>query len=200
MPKITSINGLIKKMFPIPVALKPQEPGTRRRARALAVLLLISSATVWFWASILAVLYFIFNFDIHVNVYFSSFVSIVLGLQVWSYYHYGNLRLASMLFTLTYFLMALALVLMSGGYHSANLVVLLSCPVVSFCAGGKDEGIMNCIFVGLTGLALVAIDKMGMTMLNLLAGLDEAYLFAMAWVVTLTIIASCMVTYNMEDV
>jgi hypothetical protein len=88
---------------------------------------------------------------------------------------------------------------MSGGVHSSSMVVLLSSPVVSFRAGGKDEGIMNSFFVGVTGLALLGMDHLGVPMVNLLAGMDEDFLFSTAWVVTITIIASCMVTYDMAD-
>lgn len=171
----------------------------RRRTRALAVLLVICTTTVWFWSAVLTLMYLIWDFDIRMNVYYSYFVGTVLSLQVWGFYRFANLRLAAMLFTLTYFLMSLSLVLMSGGYDSPNLVVLLSSPVVAFRVGGKDEGIMNSIFVGLAGFSLVVVNKLGVPMMNLLIGSDEGIFFSIAWVVTISIIATCLVTYNLDD-
>jgi hypothetical protein len=200
MQEPNPINRLIKRLFPLPRRLRLTGSGTeRRRARALTVLLLTCAGTVWFWTVILTLLYLAYHFDIIFNVYYACFVSAVLALQVWGFYRFANLRLASMLFTLTYFLMALSLVLMSDGYHSPNLVILLSSPVVAFRAGGKDEGIMNSIFVGLTGLALVTVDKLGVPMLNLLTGMESGFFFAIAWVVTISITATCLVTYDMDE-
>jgi len=194
------VNLLIKRLFRLPQRLKLNvSVPERHRARALAVLLITCTATVWFWSTVLTLMYGVWNFDIRLNVYYSYFVGVVLTAQVWGYYRFAHLRLAAMLFTLTYFLMVLSLVLMSGGYHSPNLVVLLSSPVVAFRVGGKDEGITNSIFVGLAGLSLMVVDKLGIPMVNLLTSSDEGIFFAIAWTVTLSIIATCLVTYNLDD-
>jgi len=196
----SSINSLLKQLFPLPVGIKLK--GTREefyRARSLTVLLLTISATVWFWTAVLCLVYFFTHLNILLNIYFGLIISALLGLQVWSFFRFANIRLTSMLFTLTYFLMALSLVLMSGGYRSASLAILLTSPVVSFKAGGKDEGIMNAIFVGLAGIALMATDKMGIPMVNQFAGIDEGFLFVSAWVVTLAVISTCLVTYDMDE-
>jgi hypothetical protein len=195
-----TINQLMKWLFPIPVHLKSKSRVKERdRARALSVLLLISSATVWFWTIVLDLIYIFYHVDILLNIVYGSVVCALLGMQVWAFFRFGNLRLTSMFFTFTYFLMALSLILMSGGYQSRCMVVLLSSPVVSFRAGGKDEGIMNSFFVALAGVAFLGIDRLGIPMVNLLAGMNEAFLFCSSWVVTITVIASCMVTYDMED-
>lgn len=200
MQEPDSINLLIKRLFPLPQGLKKNRTmAERRRTRALAVLLIICTTTVWFWAGVLSLMYLVWDFDIRLNVYYSYFVGVILSAQVWGFYRFANLRLAAMLFTLTYFLMSLSLVLMSAGYHSPNLVVLLSSPVVAFRVGGKDEGIMNSIFVGLAGLSLVVVDKLGVPMMNLLIGSDDGIFFAIAWTVTISIIATCLVTYNLDD-
>lgn len=200
MQQPDSINQLIKRLFPLPQGLKTNcVMAERRRTRALAVLLVICTTTVWFWSVVLTLMYLIWDFDIRWNVYYSYFVGAILSAQVWGFYRFSNLRLAAMLFTLTYFLMSLSLVLMSGGYDSPNLVVLLSSPVVAFRVGGKDEGIMNSIFVSLAGFSLVVVDKLGVPMMNLLIGSDEGIFFAIAWVVTISIIATCLVTYNLDD-
>jgi len=200
MQKYKTLDQFIKQVFPLPADLKIKESGlVRRRARALTVLLLTTSATVWFWALVLTVLYLIFKFDILLNVYFAYVVSVLMGLQIWGFYRFANFRIASMLFSLTYFLMTLSLVLMNGGYHSPSMFLLLSSPVVSFRTGGKDEGIMNAIFVGITGLSLAGISWLGISIANLLTGLDERFFFAIVWVVTLSIISSCMVTYDMDE-
>lgn len=195
-----SLNRFIKRLFPVPQDLKLRTTlAERRRGRALVVLLVICTTIVWFWAGVLTLMYLFAGFDILLNVYYSYLVGGVLTAQVWGFYRFANLRLAAMLFTLTYFLMALSLVLMSAGYHSPNLVVLLSSPVVAFRVGGKDEGIMNSIFVGLAGFALVIVDKLAVPVVNLLSGVDEGVFFAIAWVVTISIIATCLVTYNLDD-
>lgn len=200
MQELRGINWLIRKLFPIPRRLRiTAKKAEQRRALALTTMLLTVSGTTWFWSIVLTCLYLIFDFDIFFNVCFGSAVSIMMALQVWGFYRYANLRLASMLFTLSYFLMALSLVLMSGGYHSVNLVILLSSPAVAFRAGGKDEGIMNSIFVGITGLALVTVDYLGIPFVNLFVGMNEGIFFGIAWTVTLSVIATCMVTYDMDD-
>jgi len=200
MQEPLTLNGLIKRLYPLPARLKvignDQE---RHRARALTVLLLTSAATVWFWTAVLSLSYFFLHLDILWNVVFGLFVSTVLALQIWAFFRFANVRVTSMLYIFTYFLMALSLVLMSGGFHSSSLVILLSSPVVSFRAGGKDEGIMNSFFVGLTGLALMVTDYLDVPITNYLSGMNEGFLFGAAWVVTITIIASCLVTYDMDE-
>lgn len=198
--EFSDIDALLRYLFPLPGRLQlsgsiPQ----RKRALALTALLLVVAATVWFWSICLTVLYLFFDFDILFNVYYAIVVSILLALQVWGFYRFANLRFSSMFFSLSYFLMALSLMLMSGGYHSPNLVLLISSPVVSFRTGGKDEGIMNSIFVGLSGIALMVIDKMDMPIVNYLTGMDDGYFFIIAWVVTLATIATCLVTYDMDE-
>jgi len=200
MKKTNGINQLIKRLFPLPARLKiAGSTEDRRHARILSVMLLTISATVWFWTVSLMLIFVFYHFDILPNVYFSLFISTLLGLQVFAFFRSGNLRLTTMLFTLTYFLMVLSLVLISGGYHSPNLVVLLTSPVISFRAGGKEEGIMNSIFVGLTAFALVVMDYLDVSVLNLLSGLDERIFFTVAWTVTLAIMATCLVTYDMDE-
>jgi len=200
MRETDAISQLIKRTFPIPRRLKlTGTPALRQRARALTVLLLTCAATVWFWTAALTLIYFLVDIDIFYNVCYAYVVSVIFCFQVWGFYRFGNVQLASMLFSLTYFLMTLSLVLMSGGYHSVNLVILLSSPVVAFRAGGKDEGIMNSIFVALAGFSLAIVDALGIPMVNLLAGLDDRIFFAIAWVVTISIIATCLVTYNLDE-
>lgn len=198
--EFSEIDALIKKLFPLPRELKLSgSVSQKRRALALTALLLVISATVWFWTVTLLALYLIWHFDILFNIYYALVVSVLMATQIWAYYRYGNLRLASMLFSLSYFLMVLSLVLISGGYHSVNMVTMLTSPVVSFRTGGKDEGIMNSIFVGLTGIALTVIDFMGIQMENQLTGLAPGFFFMIAWVVALATIATCLVTYDMDE-
>jgi hypothetical protein len=200
MPSQDPIDRLIKRLFPLPKRLKligaPQE---HRRALALTVLLLTVSWTTWFWSVALSALYLLFHLDIVLNVIFSIAVSALMALQVWGFYRFSNLRVAAMLFTLSYFLMVLTLVLISGGYQSVNLVLLISCPALAFRVGGKDEGIMNSVFVGLVGLALAIVDKLGLPIVNILTGIDQGILFGIAWVVTISVITTCLVTYDMDE-
>jgi len=200
MKNYKTLDQFIKQLFPIPASIKLKESEkVCRRVRALTVLLLVTSATVWFWSLVLTLLYLFFKFDILLNIYFAYVVSALMALQIWGFYRFANFRIASMLFSLTYFLMALSLALMSGGFHSPGLPILLSSPVVSFRAGGKDEGIMNAIFVGITGLALAGISALGISMTNLLSGVNETLFFSISWVVTLAIISSCLVTYDLGE-
>src|SRR5690606_13087830 len=57
---------------------------------------------------------------------------VLLLLQTWLFYRFQNDWISGIAFTNFYFLMAVVLVLLSGGYSSHGKAFLLTCPIISF--------------------------------------------------------------------
>jgi len=123
---------------------------------------------------------------------------LLLVLQTWLFYRYQNDWISGIAFTNFYFLMAVVLVLLSGGYSSHGKAFLLSCPIISFLVGGRQEGIQNTLFLILVFWAMAGLHAMGFSAPNLFEEQPPFLMFSVNWLVTVLIIGIVLVVYETE--
>lgn len=185
------------KLLPLPRGLRlVDDPWVYHRGVALAIILIVITAMALFWSIALPLASRILETPLEAESLVAQGMFVFLSIQTLVYYRYGNVKLSAAIFSHSYFILMLALVIGSGGYDSALLLFLLCCTVISFRIGSREDGIMNAIFVSIAGLALVMMKSMGLVLPNLLHGIDRPVLLAIVWVVSLVIFSSCLATYH----
>lgn len=123
----------------------------------------------------------------------------IFTLQLWLFYRLKNQALSGLLFSNSYFLVVILMVISSGGYDSPLKYCLLTSPLISFMVGGIREGIQHGMFVLISGLALVGCRMTGFEFVDIFIGSEHPYLiFGSSWIVTLGIIMACIVLYERE--
>lgn len=125
-------------------------------------------------------------------------ILLLLLLQTWLFYRFQNDWISSIAFTNFYFLMAVVLILLSGGYSSHGKAFLLSCPIISFLIGGRQEGIQNTIFLILVCWAFAALEVLDFPTPNLFAEQPPFLIFSVNWLVTVLVIGIVLVVYETE--
>jgi len=123
---------------------------------------------------------------------------LLLVLQSWLFYRFQNDWISGIAFTNFYFLMAAVLVLLSGGYSSHGKAFLLSCPIISFLIGGRQEGIQNTIFLILVCWAFAALEVLGFPAPNFFEEQPPFLMFSVNWLVTVLVIGIVLVVYETE--
>lgn len=193
-------TSLGRRLLPHPKGINPKR-GTRqyRQVRALTALLLIITASTLFWSIVLGIDYLFFNKAVRMNVIIALVVLAMLLVEVWCYYRFANVRLSAAFMTMSYFFMVAGLVLMSGGFDSPLLVMLISSPIISYRIGGRDEGIMNSVFVAMFGLFLLYAKYQEFVLPNYLGGLDSMMASGIAWLATLTIVSASLASYDIDE-
>lgn len=122
----------------------------------------------------------------------------LLLLQTWLFYRFQNDWVSGIAFTNFYFLMAVILVLLSGGYSSHGKAFLLSCPIISFLIGGRQEGIQNTIFLILVCWAMAALHVLDFSTPNIFVEQSPLLMFSVNWLVTVLVITIVLVVYETE--
>jgi hypothetical protein len=177
------------------------EKGTReyRRVRALSIMLqtiTLAALASWFFTVLI-------NFnsekDLTLNIFLTFGCFLMFGLQTIAFYRFRNVRLSATFLNLSYFFLIVAFVLISGGYHSKLEVMLLSCPVIAFRIGGREEGFANTLFVAMVLVLLGVAESLEFQfepLLNMAGGVIPEL---MPWGLTLVVIASSMAAYDWDE-
>jgi hypothetical protein len=186
--------------LPMPVLIGPELGAWQyHRAAALVVLLATLISLALSWGLVLLMLQTFFGFQLSVEIIVAFSVCSILLLQTWLFYRYCNVRVSANLFTYSYFLMTLVLVMMSGGYDSPLTIFLFCCVVITFRISEKVDGLMNAFFVLLGGAALTAMKVLGIEAPNLMLGLERPLLVCITWFITLVIFAASLATYHHQQ-
>lgn len=118
--------------------------------------------------------------------------------QTWLFYRFNNYWMSSLAFTNFYFLLAAVMIILSGGYSSAGKPFLLTCPLVSFLVGGRQEGIQNSIALAVLCAALAALHLMDFELPNIFAAEQAFLIFSVNWAVSLAVICTTLIVYEIE--
>lgn len=192
--------SLVARLFPFPKSLDPRR-GTReyRRLRALAALLITTTSITAFWMLVLLLAHLSGHGNLTLNLQVGLLILLILGSQTWGFYHFANVRVSAVFLTMSYFFMVAGLLLITGGFQSPNFILLVTCPVISFRIGGKEEGIMNTLFSGAFGVGLMAAQSFSIPLENIFTEIPHHYQMAMSLLVTLTVIATSLSAYDMDE-
>lgn len=192
-------NYKIAGLVPVPASLD-QGKGELyfRQGVAMTILLLMVDAILFFLT--LAVGLLALFTELKLQTEFTIVLSIlVVGLiQTVIFYRYANIRAASMLILVFYFLMTLAVVFFTGAYESPLIPILFCTIVISFRFGTKEDGYSNAVLVTLAGLALLGLYWLEVPAVNVLYGFHPPVVFLLGWLSTLLTITACLATYEYD--
>jgi len=196
----TGLSLLISKVFPFPKKLKP-ERGTReyRRVRALSAMLITLTVVSFIALLVLCSMTVSPEKQLTNNIAATAAAFLLMFSQLIVFFRFANVRLSAMLLTISYFFIVVGVVIGSGAYDSPNKVLLLSCPIIAFRVGGREEGVVNSCFVGLLGLIFIFARHHGFEVENYFGNLGVYTSSAIAWVVTVAVIATCLAAYDTDE-
>lgn len=146
--------------------------------------------------------FWIFNTDPSVMlVPHGSAIAILLlfSLQLWLFRRFGNYSLSSIIFTNSYFMIVVALVISSGGYDSPLNYLLLTCPLLTFVVRGINEGMQNSLYTLIAFTSLSAFNIVGFSFDDVMTSGTHPYLtFCSGWLIAIIIMTICIVVYETE--
>jgi len=125
-------------------------------------------------------------------------ITCFFGLQTWLLYRFNNYWLSGMLLGYFYFLLVLSLTIVSGGYDSPTIILLMISPIAFFVVGGVREGIQNAVFVGITGSLFGFLKIHGFEFNNIFQDVSPPMVFAIMWLITVAGIGACLTAYDTE--
>jgi hypothetical protein len=168
------------------------------RARALAVGLIVSTAVPALATVVIGSHHLLFEQHLLKHDLVSLVIAILFGLQAVFYCRFGNQWLSSAAFTNMYFILLALLIITSGGITSPMKAIMVTCPIMSFLIGGKEEGLQNTLITILFILGLVALSVIEFELPNLFHEESPQMIFVVNWVGTIIIIAACSTVYEVE--
>lgn len=193
------LNGFLHSL--LPVALRTRlKPNTAAyiRARALTVMLLAITAMALLYVLTLTAIHLAHNpTRVKWDLLLIS-LALILVLQTVLFYRYNNYWISGLAFTNFYFLAVMGVLVLNGGYSSAGKSILLTCPLVSFAVGSRQEGIQTAGVSIVYFWILVFLYSIGFTLPNFFATQDEHVIFTLNWIFTLAVIALTLAVYETE--
>lgn len=166
------------------------------RGVALMILLVIITVLSFLCFAAFNIMQMFYGFNLQLEIAISAAILAIQIIEIAIFYRYANVKISSMVFVYIYFIVALMLVMISGGYQSPLIIFLLTCTVITFRIASREDGIMNAIYVALAGTALAVMELLEYQAPNLLLGLDRSLLFTIAWIITMVIFSACLATFH----
>lgn len=168
------------------------------RTRALSAMLMILSFLSLISNIIVGGMHALFQPELLKHDLASLVILGFLIAQTWLFYRFNNYWMSSLAFTNFYFLLAAVMIILSGGYNSVGKPFLLTCPLVSFLVGGRQEGIQNSIALAVFCAALAGLHLMDFQLPNIFRAEEAFLIFSVNWIVSLVVICTTLVAYELE--
>ena len=193
------LDGFFHSLIParLQKTLKPNS-AEYVRVRALTAVLVISTVVPAVATLAIGGYHFLFNVERLGRDTVSLTLTLLFAIQTGCFYHFGNRWLSAAAFTNIYFVLAVVLLLTSGGIASPLKMVVLTCPIVSFLIGGREEGLQSTLVTMLFILGLAALSAIEFGLPNLLYKDNPQLTFIANWLGTMTITAFCIMVYEAE--
>lgn len=168
------------------------------RAHALTVGLVVSTLVPLVATLVVGGHHLLFNQHLLKNDLVSLAIAILFGAQAAFYYRFGNQWISGAVFSNVYFILLAIIMLMSGGIASPMKAIMLTCPVMSFLIGGRQEGLLSSLITILFMLGLAALGAIDFELPNLFSAESQQMIFAVNWIGTIIIIAVCCAAYDTD--
>lgn len=166
MQKQPALIRLLEDLLPASIRHKPHVSAEERmRAKAMVAILGISVLLPLVVLFNYLVLQFTTEIDFTRNIYILMGVEIWLISQLLYFQSYGNLRLTAALYSVQYLLVSLITILVSGGWNSPLLVLLMGAPMVAFMTIGYRTALWHIALVLLITIFLLALHHFRLTLL-----------------------------------
>jgi hypothetical protein len=125
-------------------------------------------------------------------------ILLLLVLQIWMFYRHGNYWISGLAFTNFYFLGIVLLIILAGGYEFHGKSLLLTCPMMSFVIGSRQEGIQNALLSIVFFCALVFLYSIEFSLPNIFYVQDQHIIFLVNWTFTIATITITLLVYETE--
>ena len=168
------------------------------RARALAAVLIICTLVPAVATLIVGGHHVFFNPGLLKHDLISLVLAAIFGIQALFYCRFGNQWLSSAALTNTYFLMIAVLLIVSGGLVSPMKAIIVTCPIMSFIIGGRQEGLQSTFITVLFMSGLSVLSAIDFALPNLFHEESPQMIFVVNWIGTNTIVAFCIIVYETE--
>jgi hypothetical protein len=123
-------------------------------------------------------------------------IASLLGLQLYSFYSAANVNACATFFSMTFFTLALTGVVLSGGWHSPMLLLLLCCPAISFLVGGRGEGFYMSGLVYICGMILMVAYLKNFQVFHLTSPEKNEWIQFYIWIISTMILVGCLMVYD----
>lgn len=120
-----------------------------------------------------------------------------MGLDYLYFYKSAKLESSGILYSLTFFVLCIVAIVLTGGYHSPVKQILIGCPVISFLISGRQEGVYNAALVFVAGITLLILDSIGFELIQIMSDDVMPYMSGMMWLITITLIVVCLYIYDL---
>jgi len=168
------------------------------RVRALSAILVSITLIIASSSTIMTVEHWLFHPQLLKNDLVSWIAVLLLLLQTTLFYRFNNYWISGLAFTNFYFLVIAILLILSGGYDAPSKTTLLTCPMIAFLIGGRQEGLQNTMITVLFGLGLLLLKQIEFDLPNIFRDEDPYVIFSVNWVISLLIIVACIIVYETE--
>lgn len=193
--RINKIAGII----PLPSSLNADEGELKyRQGVAMTVLLLTINAILLSLVVAVFILKLLADMDLGTELLIVLCILAVAILQTIAFYAFANIRAASMLILIFYYLMTAAIVFFTGGYESPLYPVLVCTIAISFRFGHREDGYTNTLLVGFAALFFIGLHLLDIPPMRVLRGFSEPTIFFLGWISTIITITACLATYSYD--
>ena len=193
------LNRFLHSLLPatLRTSLKPNT-AAYIRARALTLMLLATTGFVGVYSLYLTVLHVITTPGLLLRDILVFGALAFLVFQTAMFYRHCNYWLAGLVFTNFYLIAVMLILILNGGYSSAGKSILLTCPLISFVVGSRQEGVQHAVVAMIFFSILVFLHEIGFILPDNFSGQNAYIIFAMNWLFTMSVIALTLMVYEAE--
>lgn len=167
------------------------------RSRVLTALLLSAIAVTVMSVVTMVIASFINPEDFTTPIALGGASFVLVALNYLFFYKTGHLDASAMMFSLTFLVMDILSIILTGGFESPVMLMLLATPVVAFLIGGRQEGLYYAALSWITGTILMVFHAYDFPMMNLLTEDVQMYVWGIVWFVAITVIVVCLYIYDL---
>lgn len=166
------------------------------RARVLTGLLISGATLIVIMITTLAFCWLFSgeNFLILMVVTVTALVLVLLNALF--FYRTSRVNSAAILYSLTVFIVSVISIIMTGGFTSPAMPILICLPVLAFLIGGRHEGVYNAALTYATATILLILNAYEFPMMQLMAPAVALYMAGLTWFATLAVIVICLYVYD----
>lgn len=171
------------------------------RSRVLIVMLLSSVVSTLTCLFLLGIFQLITEHDFTNALIITAICFVMSILEYMYFYRFANLNFSAVMYSLSFFLVVVLAVFLTGGLESPVKQVLITCPVISFVISGRQEGIYNAALIFVIGVILLILDGLNIQLIQLMPEEIMPYLSGLIWLITIVLVVLCLYIYDilLED-
>ena len=166
------------------------------RARVLTGLLISGSGLIASMIVVIALCWLIIGEDFLILMLLTVTMLVLVLLNALFFYQTGRVNSAAVLYSLSVFIVCVIAIIMTGGFTSPAMPILICLPVLAFLIGGRHEGVYNAVLIYVTATTLLILNAYEFPMMQLMEPPVQPYMAGIAWFATIAVIVICLYVYD----